>query len=430
MTDTFMHAADLHLGAPLRSLSHNLDEAKVAHLQTLVGRVFDNIVAAALDRDVSFLVLAGDIYDDAEREVSAQFRFQRGLAELSDAGIPTFIVHGNHDPLSGSFRPVRPMPGLVTVFEPGEVQQHLVDLRSGAQARVAGVSFATRHETDNLASRFQQLERRSDMATIAVMHANLAGVTGHERYAEFSTDDLMAAPVDYWALGHIHRRSVEQLPTGSWYAYSGNPQGRSSKPSECEPKGVLVAPIDGDTIGEPEFMACDAVRFVRSPVDLTEASDLGDVVDLIINNAVASAEEASGRPVLVHVDLIGATSTHHDLLSEGADRLRDLARDQLGGALGDGELVRVRISTSGRVTREQLLNRGDLLSAVLDAIDQTGRGSDEILSRIDTDRLGSMTVQLVRDGLGHDASLPTESLTDRIWTRAEQLLIESLAEES
>lgn len=430
MTDIFMHAADLHLGAPFASLSDSLPEAKAANLRTLVAGVFDNLVETALLRGVSFVVLAGDIYDDAERETSAQFRFQRGLARLSDAGIHTFIVHGNHDPLSGVFRPVRPMPERVTVFEPGDVQEHVVPLRSGNDIRVAGVSYATQHETDNLALRFQRLEPRSDVATVGVMHANLSTASGHERYAEFSTDDLVAAPVDYWALGHVHARTVGSLINGARYAYPGNPQGRSSKPSECGPKGVLLVPVRGSRIEEPEFVECDTVRFARIRVDLGEATDLGDVVESIAQSSLDTAEESSGRPVLIHADLVGSTSVHRDVLGEGADKLRDLVRERLDGGLGDGELVRLRISTTDRVPRERLLNRGDLLSEVLRTLDRTGRGADEILSRVDSDLVGSMTLRRLREGLdGDDPQTTSSGLVERIWGRAEQMLIDALGEE-
>lgn len=429
MTDTFMHAADLHLGAPFASLAESVADSKVTHLQTLVTRVLDNLVDAALDRGVSFVVLAGDIYDDAEREASAQFRFQRGLQRLSDAGIPTFMVHGNHDPLSGAFRPVRPMPDLVTIFEPGDVQEHMVTMRSGTPIRVTGVSYAEQHERQNLALRFQRLDRRSDVATVGIIHANLSGTTGHQRYAECSTDDLMAAPVDYWALGHIHRRTIGMLPNGVRYAYPGNPQGRSSKPSECEPKGVLVVPVDGSVVGEPGFVECDTVRFVRSQVDLSDAADLGEVIDLITDSAMSVADNAAGRPVLVHVDLTGSTLVHGDLMGLGEDKLLDMTREHLGGDLGDGELVRLRVSTRSRIPREQLLNRGDLLSAVLAAVDDTGRSADQVLSRVDGDRVGSMTVQLLRGVLADDDPTRSSELAESIWSRAEQLLIDALVEE-
>lgn len=425
-TDTFLHAADLHLGAPLGSLSGSIGESKAAHLRDLASRAFDDLVHTAIDHGVSFVVLAGDVYDGAEREVASQFRFHRGLVELSEAGIPTFMVHGNHDPVLGRFTPVRPLPPSVTVFDPGPVQDRLVALRSGSTVRVAGVSFATRHERENLALRFREIERLPDVATIGVMHANVGGASGYERYAECSTDDLMGSPVDYWALGHIHKRSVVTLSDGTRYAYPGNLQGRGSKPSECEPKGVLLVPVDGVVIGEPEFVECDTVRFIRSDVDVSEATDLGDVVDLVAESALDASAGASGRPVLVHTDLVGATTIHRTLKTQDSQILTDEVRTQLGDALGDGDLVRVRVRTRDDIPREQLLDRDDLLSTVLRSIDGTPRTMDGVLERLDPGVIGGRTITVLEDMVPTGDEDGRSALATLIWERAEQLLIDRM----
>ncbi|MFM9225288.1 MAG: DNA repair exonuclease, partial [Actinomycetota bacterium] len=59
----FLHAADLHLGAPLKSLSSRIDPAKAEHIRAEAKRVFDDLVAIAIERKVEFVVLAGDVYD-------------------------------------------------------------------------------------------------------------------------------------------------------------------------------------------------------------------------------------------------------------------------------------------------------------------------------------------------------------------------------
>lgn len=426
ITDTFLHAADLHLGAPLGSLSGSIGESKAAHLRDLASRAFDDLVRTAIDHGASFVVLAGDVYDGAEREVASQFRFHNGLMALSQAGIPTFIVHGNHDPVLGRFTPVRTLPPSVTVFDPGPVQHHTVTLRSGSTIRVAGVSFATRHEQENLALRFRELDRLPDLATIGVMHANVGGASGYERYAECSIDDLMASPVDYWALGHIHKRSVVTLSDGTRYAYPGNLQGRGSKPSECEPKGVLLVPVDGLVIGEPEFIECDTVRFIRNDVDVSEATDLGDVVDLVAEAALDASAGASGRPVLVYSDLVGATTVHRTLITQDPRVLTDEVRSHLGDALGDGDIVRIRVRSRPEITRDQLLDRGDLLSAVLRSIDGTPRTLDAVLERLDPGVIGGRTITVLNDMVPAGDEDGRSALATLIWERAEQLLIDHM----
>ena len=92
---SFVHAADLHLDTPFKGIgstapfvAEQLREASLA--------AFDSLVELCLERRAAFLVVAGDVYDGPERGLRAQLRFRDGLARLSDAGISSFVVHGNH----------------------------------------------------------------------------------------------------------------------------------------------------------------------------------------------------------------------------------------------------------------------------------------------------------------------------------------------
>ena len=128
---------------------------------------FDNLVELCLERDAAFLVIAGDVYDGAERGIRAQLRFRDGLGRLSDAGIATFVVHGNHD------------PGRIGLVGRGWVATARDDLRqrrrrsrAGARATgsvlavVQGISYGRRDVTreprrcDSLAAAGRRSSRR------------------------------------------------------------------------------------------------------------------------------------------------------------------------------------------------------------------------------------------------------------------------------
>jgi len=364
-----LHAADLHLGAPLDSLGAHIGDERAAHLRDLARRALDRLVDAAIARGVSVAVLAGDVYDAAHREVGAQLRLHQALARLTDHGIRVFIAHGNHDPVVGEYLPVRALPPGVTVFEPGAPQDHPVELPNGAALAVAGVSFARAAERENLARRFTTLPADPARVRVGVLHANVEGITGHDPYAPCSPADLAAAPVQYWALGHVHQRTVASLGPGRWWAYSGNLQGRSARATECGPKGVLLVPVGRHGVGEPEFVACDAIRFERADVDAGAAPDLGTVLDRLGEAARAHMVEAEGRPLLLRARLTGATAVHAELLRH-RDALLELAREELGGGLGDGALLKVEVATRPEISREELLGRGDLLAALLTRLDE------------------------------------------------------------
>ncbi|MGY8766732.1 MAG: metallophosphoesterase family protein, partial [Nitrospinaceae bacterium] len=96
----FIHCSDLHIDSPFKGLSSV--EPKLAEtLRKSTYKAFQNIVELALQEEVDAVMIAGDIYDGSDKSLEAQLKFRSGLQKLSDSGIDTFIVNGNHDPLDG-----------------------------------------------------------------------------------------------------------------------------------------------------------------------------------------------------------------------------------------------------------------------------------------------------------------------------------------
>ncbi|HQS46580.1 MAG TPA: metallophosphoesterase, partial [Xanthobacteraceae bacterium] len=58
----FIHAADIHLDSPLRSLALR-DPELAALIGTATRRAFTRIIDLCLEEQVDALVLAGDLYD-------------------------------------------------------------------------------------------------------------------------------------------------------------------------------------------------------------------------------------------------------------------------------------------------------------------------------------------------------------------------------
>ena len=65
---SFLHASDLHLGFPLGELK-DCDQLSDNDLKLIVKEMqgaFDNLIQVAIDNNVLFVVLAGDIYHDLD----------------------------------------------------------------------------------------------------------------------------------------------------------------------------------------------------------------------------------------------------------------------------------------------------------------------------------------------------------------------------
>jgi DNA repair exonuclease SbcCD nuclease subunit len=316
----FLHAADLHLDtAPSGLRSYPPAVAEVLRDSSL--RAFDRLVDAALAHRVSCCVLAGDVYDGVERGTRAQLRFRDGLERLSAAGVRTFVVHGNHDPVEAGWDAVRSWPDLVTVFEPGDPET-VVFVDGDTPVAVQGVSYGQRAEHRNLARLFRPVP--DGAFGIGLLHTNVGGVRGHADYAPCSLADLAEVGarcgIDYWALGHVHNRSVLAGPH-PWVVYPGCTQGRHPGASERGAKGAVLVDVTGGRAAEPSFVALDEVRFVELEVDVDPLADLGELHDDLRDRADALLAEHAGRSLVLRATLRGRGPLHAALAREGTEPL-------------------------------------------------------------------------------------------------------------
>jgi len=365
----FLHAADLHLGAPLESLGESIDSASFERVKSLVNRAFDRLVDVAMEENVDFVVMAGDVYDTADRDPGARRRLLLGLRRLTENNIKVFMVHGNHDPLTRDIKNMA-LPEGVTVFPAGKLGSEIVTMRNGVEVTVAGVSYAKKEETENLVPLFAGLRGST---IVGVLHTNVGGESSvHKNYAPSTVAELQSSPVHYWALGHIHKRSVNPIGSG-WWAYPGNLQGRSVKSSECGPKGVLIVDVEDDgRVLEPRFVDCSTVRFERVSVlvdSVEEITQLNDVVNEALARVVA---DASGVPVLVRLELMGSTDLA-EIRSMDTPSWKSTVESMLEesfGVMGDGSIVKVRTSCRTKIDLTVERERKTVLAAALKMLDE------------------------------------------------------------
>jgi DNA repair exonuclease SbcCD nuclease subunit len=74
-----------------------------------------------------------------------------------------------------------------------------------------------------------------------MLHCNVGSDTGHDPYAPSALEDLISKNYDYWALGHIHKKTIlnEANPL---IIYSGNPQGLN--PKETGVRGCFLINVE------------------------------------------------------------------------------------------------------------------------------------------------------------------------------------------
>ncbi|NCO37699.1 MAG: DNA repair exonuclease [Armatimonadetes bacterium] len=354
----FVHCADLHIDSPFRGVETG-DAAVAERLRRASFEAFDAVVNLCLEERVDCLLIAGDVFDSADRSLRAQFRFLDQMARLSAAGIDSFVVHGNHDPLDGWIAELS-YPERVTIFGP-EVQAVPLQRRGETLAVVHGVSYPTRNVQENLALRYRADPGAS--FNIGLLHCNAGADTGHESYAPCTLQDLSAAGMDYWALGHVHRPRVLK-DTSPTVCYPGTAQGRS--PVETGEHGCYLAEVDETGHVSLCLVPTDSVRWQSGVVALGEDDTLGDVRTAVGQHCEALARKAAGRDLIVRLTLEGRTNVSRELHRPGVvTDLVEALRESLGTARPFVWLDRLTISTRTPVDRESRSAGQDFVGELL-----------------------------------------------------------------
>ena len=420
---SFVHAADLHLDTPFKGIGstapHVAEQLREASLAA-----FDSLVDLCLERRVAFLVVAGDIYDGPERGLRAQLRFRDGLARLSSAGISSFVVHGNHDPVETGWSALGgPWPERVTIFGTGTVKAVRVEVDGIPLATVQGISFAQRSERENLALRFAR--GAGPGVQVGVLHCNVQGAaSGYDDYSPCTLDDLRSVGLDYWALGHVHARMILSGHRGSdepWVVYPGNLQARSPKPSERGLKGAVVVHVKRGRVADIEPVGCDVVRFDLVELDIVDVADLAELRARLVSVSRDRLASADGRSLVLRGQLVGQGELHFDLRRPGSMEelliaLRDdFAEDQpfcWWDSIDDRSRPAVDLDAAraGSDFAADLIALADQLG--LDLVTDDG-AVDDLAAELSEGLPGPLRTRRILERLLKSPSLPPAELIDR-----------------
>ena len=354
----FIHCSDLHIDSPFKGLSSAKPEL-ANRLRASTSQAFQNIVHLAINEKVDAVVIAGDIYDSVDKSLQAQFKFRSGLQELSDAGIPSFLAHGNHDPLDSRFATLK-WPDRVTVFSGKEVECHTLQRDGKTLARIHGISYPTRDVQENLALQFEK--HCGEGFAIGVLHTNVGQNPDHDDYAPCSIEDLVSRKMDYWALGHIHAYKVLRQSDPA-IVYSGNTQARHK--NETGIKGCCLVTLHPNSSPEIQFVPVDSVRFICDTLDLSPTRSLGEVMQFIESRCEEISSRAGGRDALIHLTLAGRTEVHREL--QAPTSVEDLMEEIQSGFEGRTPSIwmTLAVATQGTYDVEALKQGNDFIADLL-----------------------------------------------------------------
>jgi DNA repair exonuclease SbcCD nuclease subunit len=321
----FLHAADLHLDSPLKGLAR-YEGAPVEAMQRALRGAVENLVRLAIERQVSFVLIAGDVYDRDCPGFDTPLFFSAQMQKLAAAAIPVVLISGNHDAANKMTKSLR-LPPNCRRLSPDAPDTHVLEDLGTA---VHGQGFAEERVCKNLAAAYPAAIR--GVYNIGLLHTCATGSDAHEKYAPCSLDDLRAKQYDYWALGHIHKRQT--LIQDPHAVFPGNVQGRDI--GETGAKGCVIVEVDAAHNAQIEFCPLDVVRWEHAAVDLSAAANEDDVFAAVRERLTECSRQADGRPMAIRVTLSGPTRMH-ERLAVDSPRIVQEVRNQAIQA-GDGAL--------------------------------------------------------------------------------------------
>ena len=319
----FMHFADIHLG--VENYGH-IDSQTGLHSR--LNDFIKTLTAAVdigLEEKVDFAIFCGDAYKNNSPSPTHQREFARQFYRLSQAGIPTVLINGNHDnPLAFGrassldiFQTLN-VANIYVVTEP----TLLTILTAKGNIQIVGIPWPTKNQyllkeeyRDNdlqavnkkiqarLIKRINKLVEQLDKNTPKILAGHFtvaeAVFSGSENYASLGSDPSLSiqflkdTPFDYIALGHIHRYQNLNSDHKPPIVYCGS-MDRINFGEEKDEKGFCIGSIDADGEVGSEFIPLPVRNMLTLNIKIEDS-------DNPTEDFIAEIEEYDLREALVRV---------------------------------------------------------------------------------------------------------------------------------
>ena len=325
-----LHFSDLHIGVENYGRTDPASGLSTRLLDFLSS--FDELVEYALVQQVDLVLLAGDAYKGRDPSQTHQREFAKRLARLSAAGIPVFLLVGNHD-LPNAVGRATAIEIFHTLEVPGiyvgdSLKTYTLTTRQGPIQIVAvpwprRSVLLSREESrsltiDQARQRIEELFAAGvecqiqaldpEVPAILTGHVTVNGATtGTERSMMLGQDHalylsaLSRRELDYVALGHIHKHQV--LRDDPKVVYSGSLE-RVDFSEEKDDKGFCVVDLDpsaprGLRLQDFQFQRVDARPFLTIDVPIHPGDD--DPTATVVRSIMA--RDVGGAIVRVRMTL-------------------------------------------------------------------------------------------------------------------------------
>ena len=413
----------MHLDSPLQNLDQ-YEGAPSDSLRVATREAFDNLIQLAIDEQVNFVLIAGDLYDQDSPDFHTPLHVRKQMALLQRHGIRVFIIQGNHDAtrITKKSYDVVTLPDNVHVFSTKKPESVCIDELNTV---VHGQGFATRAVEEDLSANYPSA--KPGWFNIGLLHTNLGGKESHDNYAPSTVEGLRSKGYQYWALGHIHKRDRGIGGPTQIIHYSGNLQGRHIRESGA--KGCTLVSVDNNHQISMKFKATDVWRWHECVVDATGCGSPDEVLDEVAKNIDKTLAKADDRSLAVRVRVTGHTTAHRSfkrLSDHWRTVLQQLALDRFEDRVWLEKVLWETRATTSPSTSEIDSSYGDLIAGV-----QQTLAGDEVFADI-RDQLDVVIKKVPSDPRfeSETIDLDDEATTATLVAEAKELLVARLMDAS
>lgn len=292
-----LHCGDLHFDTPFSDLNRDFSEIRREDLRETFGRIVD----IAKKQEVKILLITGDLFDNSSITKTTLDYIRKKLEDIKD--IRVFISPGNHDPYNEkSFYSIVQWPENVHIFKNNLEEIIMEDLK----LKIYGIGFSKAYERTSLLKNFKdKFSIDQDFINIMVLHGDIAQNNGYNDYNPITYEDIGESKMDYIALGHRHSFSGILKEKNTYYAYSGNPEGRGF--DETGEKGIIMGYVSKNLV-DLSFIPICKRKYAVKEVSITDC----DTYEEIIREIMKSVEHDYRKVNLYKIILKG--EIHSDFI--------------------------------------------------------------------------------------------------------------------
>jgi len=364
----FAHFADCHIGANRGPVLEKLELA-----------AFSKAMDVCMQEKVDFVLIAGDLFHANLPDMYVANEAVKKMREVRDAGIPIYVIYGSHDysPNGTSIIDILDSTGLIKKIVKGEdVDGKLrlavfTDLKT--RAKLVGISGRKAGLERNY---FEMLDRefleKEEGFKIFAFHSAISELKP-EFLAQMESIPMSLLPkgFDYYASGHVHRRTEAGFAGYERVVFPGVLFGGYSRDLEDsakgEKRGFYLVSFD-EKVEEVKFMEVSVCDFEYFEYDVSDKNSVQAKKDLLDKLREIEAENKIAV-VKIKGELSGGKTS--DISSS---EIRDLLKEN--GAL------------------DVIINRYGLISRDYSSVRAMGEDVPAIENRLLRENIGAVKVSI------------------------------------